>query len=131
MTVPESISPKVPAKSRRGRRPAAPQPPRYLTGDPSSWRFQRRLSPTFFGNGILAGSRLAGSGGIVRATLGPRRRGEVKRLALQLASLCLTICSFAADTWKGTTMEAPQFDDRQNELVRNTVAACAGVKNVP
>ena len=100
------------------------QPPRYLTGDPSGWRFQLRLSPQFFGNGILAGSRLAGSAPMVRATLGPRRRGEAKRLALQLASLCQTICSFAADTWKGTPMDASQFDDRQNELIRHTVTAC-------
>jgi hypothetical protein len=95
-----------------------------LTGDPSGWRFQLRLSPQFFGNGILAGSRLAGSPAIVRATLGPRRRGEAKRLALQLASLCQTICSFAADTWNGTAMDAMQFDDRQNDLVRQTIDAC-------
>jgi hypothetical protein len=103
VTVPESVPAKVPAKKRRDRHSAVP-PPRYLTGDQSCWRFQMRLSPTFFGNGILAGSRLAGSAPIVRATLGPRRRGEAKRLALRLASLCQTICSFAADTWKGTPM---------------------------
>jgi hypothetical protein len=80
--------------------------------------------PTFFQNGILAGSRLAGSDGIVRATLGPLRRGEAKRLAVRLAALCQTICGFAADTWKGIPVEAPQFDDRQSELVRNTVTAC-------
>jgi len=110
------------------------QPTRYLTGDPSSFRFQMRLSPTFFGNGILAGSRLAGPGGIVRATLGPLRRGEAKRLAVRLAALCQTICGFAADTWKGIPVEASQFDDRQSELVRNTVTACqtaiaAAIKN--
>jgi hypothetical protein len=93
-----------------------------------------RLSPTFFQNGILAGSRLAGSDGIVRATLGPLRRGEAKRLAMRLAALCQTICSFAADTWKGTPVEASQFDDHQSELVRNTVTACqtaiaAAIKN--
>lgn len=134
MTVPESVPSKVPAKGRRGKHPAVSQPPRYLTGDPSSWRFQMRLSPTFFGNGILAGSRLAGPGGIVRVTLGPHRRGEAKRLAVQLAALCQTICSFAADTWKGTPVEASQFDDHQSELVRNTVTACqtaiaAAIKN--
>jgi len=93
-----------------------------------------RLSPTFFQNGILAGSRLAGPEGIVRATLGPLRRGEAKRLAMRLAALCQTICSFAADTWKGTPVEASQFDDHQSELVRNTVTACqtaiaAAIKN--
>lgn len=124
MTVPESVPAKVPAKPRSGKRPAVPQPPRYLTGDPSSFRFQMRLSPTFFPNGILAGSRLAGPGGIVRVTLGPLRRGEAKRLAMRLAALCQTICSFAADTWKGTPVEASQFDDQQSELVRNTVTAC-------
>jgi len=134
VTVPRSVPAKVPAKPRSGKRPAVPQPPRYLTGDPSSFRFQMRLSPTFFGNGILAGSRLAGPGGIVRATLGPLRRGEAKRLAVRLAALCQTICGFAADTWKGIPVEASQFDDRQSELVRNTVTACqtaiaAAIKN--
>lgn len=56
--------------------------------------------------------------------MGPRRRGEAKRLALQLASLCQTICSFAADLWKGIPMDASQIDDKQNELVQHTVAAC-------
>jgi hypothetical protein len=124
VTVPESVPAKVPAKPRSGKRPAVPQPPRYLTGDPASWRFQMRLSPTFFQNGILAGSRLAGPEGIVRATLGPLRRGEAKRLAMRLAALCQTICSFAADIWKGIPVEASQFDDHQSELVRNTVTAC-------
>jgi hypothetical protein len=131
VTVPRSVPAKVPSKPRSGKYPAVP---RYLTGDPSSWRFQMRLSPTFFQNGILAGSRLAGSDGIVRATLGPLRRGEAKRLAVRLAALCQTICSFAADTWKGIPVEASQFDDRQSELVRNTVTACqtaiaAAIKN--
>ena len=49
-----------------------------------------RLSPQFFKNGISA---------------------EAKRLAQQLASLCHTICSFAADIWKGTAMDAMQFDE--------------------
>jgi len=30
---------------------------------------------------------------------GPRSRGEAKRLAGQLATLCQSICSFAADIW--------------------------------
>ena len=62
-----------------------------------------RLSPQFFKNGISA---------------------EAKRLAQQLASLCHTICSFAADIWKGTAMDAMQFDDQQNDLVRHTIDAC-------
>jgi hypothetical protein len=61
---------------------------------------------------------------MVRAQLGPRSRGEAKRLALQLASLCQTICSFAADIWKVAPMDASQFDDQQNELIRHTVTAC-------
>jgi hypothetical protein len=83
-----------------------------------------RLSPEFFKNGIAAGSRLAGSGRIVRAQLGPRSRREANRLAGQLATLCQTICSFAADIWEGISMDASQTDDRQNELVQYTVAAC-------
>jgi len=100
------------------------RPPRYLTGDTSGWRFQMRLSPQFFKNGIDTGFVLAGAAPMVRAQLGPRSRGEAKRLAVQLATLCQTICSFAADVWKGTPMDASQIDDRQNELVQHTVAAC-------
>jgi len=95
-----------------------PRPPRYLTGAPSGWRFQLRLSPQFFGNGILAGSRFAGSAPIVRATLGSRRRGEAKRLALQLASLCQTICSAA------TGQPTMLTDDSENDLARHVVEAC-------
>jgi hypothetical protein len=129
-----SVPAKVSTKPKAGKHPAVPQPPRYLTGDPSSWRFQMRLSPTFFQNGILEGSRLAGPEGIVRATLGPLRRGDAKRLAIRLAALCQTICGFASETCKGIPVEASQFDDHQSELLRNTVMACqtaiaAAVKN--
>lgn len=126
MTVPGSVPAKVPAK-RRGnapRRPAVARSPRHLTGDPSGWRFQMRLSPEFFQNGTSAGSRLAGSGRIVRAQLGPRSRREATRLAGQLATLCQSVCVIAADIWKGIPMNPSQTDDRQNELVQHTVAAC-------
>ncbi|WLA74058.1 hypothetical protein QIH77_02135 [Bradyrhizobium diazoefficiens] len=125
MTVPGPVPAKVPAKKRaRGARAGGSRPPRHLTGDPSGWRFQLRLSPQFFKNGIAGGSRLAGAAPMVRAQLGPRSRGEAQRLALQLASLCQTVCSFAADVWKGISMDASQTDDRQNELVQHTVTAC-------
>ena len=120
MTVPGPVPAKVSAKKRAG----GSRPPRYLTGDPSGWRFQLRLSPQFFKNGIDTGFELAGAAPMVRAQLGPRRRGEAKRLAVQLATLCQTICSFAADIWKGTPMNPSQIDDKQNELARHTVAAC-------
>jgi hypothetical protein len=61
---------------------------------------------------------------MVRAQLGARSRGEAKRLSLGLASMCQTICSFAADTWKGASMDALQFDDKQDDLIRHTVTAC-------
>jgi hypothetical protein len=83
-----------------------------------------RLSPQFFKNGIDARFGVAGCAPIVRAQLGPRSRGEAKRLAVQLATLCQTVCSFAADIWKGIAMDASQIDDKQNELARHTVAAC-------
>jgi hypothetical protein len=101
-----------------------PRRPRYLTGDPSGWRFQMRLSPQFFKNGIDARFGLAGAAPMVRAQLGPRSRGEAKRLAVQLATICQTVSAFAADIWKGIPMNPSQIDDRQNELVQHTVAAC-------
>jgi hypothetical protein len=101
-----------------------PRRPRYLTGDPSGWRFQIRLSPQFFKNGIDARFGLAGAAPMVRAQLGPRSRGEAKRLAVQLATICQTVSAFAADIWKGIPMNPSQIDDRQNELVQHTVAAC-------
>jgi hypothetical protein len=45
-------------------------------------------------------------------------------LAGQLATLCQTICSFAADIWKGISMDASQIDDRQNDQIQPTVAVC-------
>lgn len=83
-----------------------------------------RLSPEFFKNGLPTGSRLAGAGRIVRAQSGPRSRRDAQRLAAQLATLCQTISSFAAEMWKGISMDASQIDGRQNELVQHTVAAC-------
>jgi hypothetical protein len=83
-----------------------------------------RLSPQFFKNGIDTRFGLASAAPMVRAQLGPRSRGEAKRLAVQLASLCQTICSFAADHWKGTTMDVSPIDDKQNELASHTVVAC-------
>lgn len=68
VTVPGSVPAKVPAKKRRDRQLAGLRPPRYLTGDQSCWRFQMRLSPQFFGNGILAGSRLE----VLPLSFGPR-----------------------------------------------------------
>jgi hypothetical protein len=56
--------------------------------------------------------------------LGPRSRREAKTPAVQLATLCQTICSFAADSWKGIAMDASQIDDKQNDLAQHTVAAC-------
>jgi hypothetical protein len=125
VTVPVSVPAKVSAKKRAGRaRAGGSRPPRHLTGDPSGWRFQLRLSPEFFKNGLPTGSRLAGAGRIVRAQLGPRSRREAQRLAAQLATLCQTISSFAAEMWKGISMDASRIDDRRNELVQHTVAAC-------
>ncbi|PSO21448.1 hypothetical protein [Bradyrhizobium sp. MOS003] len=56
--------------------------------------------------------------------MGPRSRREAQRLAAQLATLCQTISSFAAEMWKGISMDASRIDDRRNELVQHTVAAC-------
>jgi hypothetical protein len=94
VTVPENVPVKVPTKKRGGRQSAGPRPPR--AGGPTGWRFQLRLSPSFFGSAIDGRLGLAGSAAIV-----------------QLATLCQTICSFAADIWKGTPMNTLHFDRRR------------------
>ena len=130
VTVPGSVPAKVPAHKRAGRvRAGGAQPPRYLTGDPSGWRFQFRLSPQFCKNAPAGGSRLAGAAPMVRAQLGPRSRREANRLAGHLATLCQTVCVFAVDIWKGMAMDPSQIDDRQRELVELTVAACQNAIN--
>ena len=118
MSVPAFVPPKVPAKIRRQNRAAAPRPPRYLTGDTSGWRFQIRLPANLLGGDF----RLAGGPPILRVPLGPRSRGEAKRLAQHLAALCPTICASAAATME-TAMTKP-LNDNENDLVKQVIAAC-------
>jgi hypothetical protein len=119
VSVPASVPVKVPAKIKRRGSAAASKPPRYLTGDTSGWRFQMRLPANLLGGNF----RLAGGPPILRVQLGPRSRGEAKRLAQRLAALCQTICASAAATMKTTAMTTP-LDDNENDLVKQVIAAC-------
>lgn len=97
----------------RGRSPA------YLTGGPHGWRFQFRVPAAL----AAADLRLAGSARIIRVSLGPRNRGEAKRLALQLAALCQTVC-FAAANARNDAMENDPLTNDQADLVKQVAAAC-------
>jgi hypothetical protein len=119
VSVPAFVPAKVPAKIRRQSHAAAPRPPRYLTGDTSGWRFQMRLPASLLGGDF----RLAGGPPILRVQLGPRSRGEAKRLAQRLAALCQTICASAAATMKATNMTKP-LNDNESDLVQQVITAC-------
>ena len=123
MSVPPFVPAKVPARPASGNGARAARPPRYLTGDPSGWRFQIRLSTQFFGGG-KANFRLAGGGPIVRAQIGPRSRAEAKALAQQLAMLCQTISAAAADIRNITPMSMQPLNPNQSALVQQVVDAC-------
>jgi hypothetical protein len=59
---------------------------------------------------------------MLRAQLGPRSRGEAKRLALQLASMCQAICSAAAGLQ--ATMSTSLPGNREDDLVRHVIEVC-------
>ncbi len=125
MSVPPFVPAKVPARSASGNPGRAARPPRYLTGDPSGWRFQIRLSTQFFGGG-KASFRIAGGGPIVRAQIGPRSRAEARALAQQLAALCQMICAAAADIRNLTPMSSQPLDPNETALVQQVINACEG-----
>jgi hypothetical protein len=76
-------------------------------------------SPNLFGDGFgFAKASLS-----LRVNLGPRGRGEAKRLALQLAALCQTVFAMAAAN-KETVMIDPQSpSSSEGELANQAVAA--------
>ena len=150
MSVPSNVPPDVPAPSRRWPAQSAPAGsagpaaattapaattaargvsprsrggPTYVTREPSGWRFQWRLPARLW----ITHFALAGSPLSVRASLGPRSRGEARRLGRELATLCQAVSAavVAANT-KGDTMPINQqpLDAQQNDLVKKVVAAC-------
>lgn len=123
MFVPPFVPAKVPAHSARRNADRAARPPRYLTGDPSGWRFQIRLSTQFLRGG-QADFRLAGRPPMVRAQIGPRSRGEARALAQQLAALCQTICAAAAEIRNATPMSMQPLDPNESALVQQVIDAC-------
>ena len=99
MSVPDDVPVNVPAGatapakrkrlrvSGKGNDDSVP----FLTRSGDGWRFQLRVPAA-----LAEDFRLAGRGNIVRRTLGPRGRGDAKRLARQLATLCESIFALAA-----------------------------------
>lgn len=116
MSVPAFVPRKVPAKLKRKAEPK----PRYLTGGPSGWRFQMRLPTEIFEQDF----GLAGSPSVLRAQLGPRSRGEAKRLSLTLASLCQSIFSAALEARKSRVMSIFSMNDPETNLAAQVVQAC-------
>ncbi len=127
MSVPPFVPPNVPAadgapaRRSRARKTTTREvgAASYVSRTDAGWRFQMRLPANFLGGDF----RLAGAPHIVRANLGPRRRGEAKRLGQQLATLCQAICAAAA-AGKDDTMAQQPLSDDQPDLVKQVVAAC-------
>jgi hypothetical protein len=89
-------------------------------GGPGGWRFQMRV-PTKL---LAEDSRIVVGALVVRASLGPRGRGEARRLARQLATLCQAVFALAA-TKKETAMATPQSPgNNDTELARQVIDAC-------
>ncbi|MDP1603449.1 MAG: hypothetical protein Q8M03_09320, partial [Legionella sp.] len=132
MPVPSDVPPNVPLKVSPGAPADGPavesrrtitsgvKPPPYLIGGPAGWRFQIRLPANLFGDDF----RLAGAVPIIRVTLGPRGRGEARRLAQHCAALCRTIFALAAATKEDRTMDTQSHGNHDNELAEQVVAAC-------
>ncbi|MDO8875428.1 MAG: hypothetical protein Q8M24_16155 [Pseudolabrys sp.] len=89
-------------------------------GGPAGWRFQIRLPASLFDNDF----RLSGPRAIIRVPLGPRGRGEARRLAQRCATLCQTVFALAAATKEEGTMTTQSQDQQDNELARQVIAAC-------
>lgn len=132
MPVPSDVPPNVPLKVSPGAPADGPavesrrtvtsgvKPPPYSIGGPAGWRFQIRLPANLFGDDF----RLAGAVPIIRVTLGPRGRGEARRLAQHCAALCRTIFALAAATKEDRTMGTQSHGNHDNELAEQVVAAC-------
>jgi hypothetical protein len=119
--VPPEVPAEVPAAEGRRRKPTSGvKPPPYLTGGPAGWRFQIRLPASLFADDF----RLAGVGRNFRVTLGPRGRGEARRLAQQCATLCQTVFALAAATKEAGTMVTQSQDQHDHELAKQVIAAC-------
>ena len=127
MSVPVDLPANVPASNPRGARSTAPANPgrksrgrggpTYVTREPSGWRFQWRLP-----GALAADFRLAGLAPIVRASLGPRGRGEARRIGRQLATFCDTVFALAAARKDANTM-SPMTPEEET-LAKQVVDAC-------
>lgn len=89
----------------------------FLTRSGDGWRFQLRVPA------VLAGDfRLADLAPIVRASLGPRTRGEARRLAHQCAALRQAVFALATAQKDAKLMDP--LSPQENELAKQVVAAC-------
>lgn len=105
---------RTPRKSNDGNLP-------HLTVEPSGWRFQMRV-PAALTNDFA----LAGVSPIIRASLGPRGRGEARRLARKCAASCDAIFALAVAHKEATVLGEPS-NDPPNQLVQQVVDACQNV----
>jgi hypothetical protein len=90
----------------------------HLTGGTGGWRFQLRVPAA-----LVEHFGLAGRGLKIRASLGPRGRGEAKRLARQLATLCDTVFAMAEAKKDAKAMVDP-LSPQEQDLARQVIAAC-------
>ena len=100
----------------------------FLTRSGDGWRFQLRVPAALAGD-----FRLAGRGFTVRASLGPRGRGEARRLARQLATVCDTVFALAAARKDANTMTTmtPQEEDLATQVISTCQAAISRALKQP
>ena len=100
----------------------------FLTRSGDGWRFQLRVPAA-----LTEDFRLAGLAPIVRASLGPRGRGEARRLARQLATVCDTVFALAAARKDANTMTTmtPQEEDLATQVISTCQAAISRALKQP
>ncbi|MGN6488679.1 MAG: hypothetical protein ACTHLT_12805 [Devosia sp.] len=115
--VPTNVPADVPTPE--GRRPAA-RAPRYLSGDPSGWRFQIRVPARF----IRADSFLARPSPILRMRLGALPRKAAEPRAELCAALCRAVFATASGKKETSTMQGLSLDNNERDLLEQVMAAC-------
>jgi hypothetical protein len=124
MSVPDDVPANVPAAAAPAERRRARSSRKkndgkftHLTRNAEGWRFQMRVP-----SALAQDFRLAGLAPSIRATVGPRGRGEARRLARQLATICDTVFALAAAQKDVNAMNT--MSPQEENLAKQVIAAC-------
>jgi hypothetical protein len=117
----DAVAPATRGRTRAARKPNDDTVP-HLTRTAGGWRFQMRVPSR-----LADDFRLAGLAPIIRGSLGPRGRGEARRLARQCAASCDAVFALAITQKENVAMVGDPSNNQPNELVHQVVDACQNV----